>query len=95
MVNEAFGGRVQGRCQQGRAGQDGDRVDEAERGQRAGSQRIDALEETVEPEGREGLCQHDAQLHGDADTCQRLVVEQVGQGGLGVVGGEQLAPDDQ
>ena len=30
-----------------------------------------------------------------SDACQRLVVEQVGQGGLGVVGGEQLAPDDQ
>ena len=88
-------GDVEGRGEHGRAAQDRDGVDQSERRDRAGGERVDAAEQPEEPQGGQHLGQHDAELEHDAEPGERLVAREVGQRGARVVGDEELAADQQ
>ena len=81
--------------EQGGAGEDRGGVDQAERCERAGGERVDACEEAIEPQRNESLGDHDAHLQHDAEPRQGRVVGQVVQGRLGVVSDVELVAHQQ
>ncbi|TMR24887.1 tetratricopeptide repeat protein [Nonomuraea turkmeniaca] len=84
------------RCgEQRRAGENRDRVDEAEGGDTAGGKRVCGAEQAVEPCRCEGFGDDDEQFQGDPGAGERFVVDQVGERRAGVVGREEPRPDEQ
>ena len=59
------------------------------------AKRVRGAEQAVEPHGGEGLGDDDEQFEGDAGAGERLVLDQVGECRAGVVGREELRPDEQ